>query len=57
MKGQLVNHLVNEDMNPGIHNVVWNGKDENGRNVSSGVYLYRLESGTYQATRKMLLMK
>jgi len=40
-----------------MHNVVWNGKDEKGRNVASGVYFYRLQSKNYQATGKMLLLK
>jgi len=48
---------VNEELPSGMHNVVWNGKDEKGRNVASGVYFYRLQSGNYQATQKMLLMK
>ncbi|KAA3600051.1 MAG: T9SS C-terminal target domain-containing protein, partial [Calditrichaeota bacterium] len=37
--------------------VIWNGKDELGNTVSSGVYLYRLQSGKEQITKKMLLLK
>ena len=37
--------------------VVWNGKDENNQPVSSGIYFYKLRSGTYTSTKKMLLMK
>jgi len=57
LKGQQIKRLVNEELPSGMHNVVWNGKDEKGRNVASGVYFYRLQSGNYQATQKMLLMK
>ena len=37
--------------------VVWNGKDENNKPVASGVYLYKLKSGKYSDTKKMILMK
>lgn len=57
LKGQQIKRLVNEELPSGMHNVIWNGKDEKGRNVASGVYFYRLQSGNYQATQKMLLVK
>jgi len=37
--------------------VTWNGKDDKGKQVSSGVYLYRLKSGNFESTKKMLLLK
>jgi len=39
------------------HSVVWNGDDDNGNPVSSGIYLYKLRSGIYTSTKKMILMK
>jgi hypothetical protein len=57
LKGQLVNSLVNAPMNAGNHQLVWNGRDNNNRPVSSGIYLYRMEAGDYRATHKMMLMK
>lgn len=57
MKGQLVRSLVNAPMNAGNHQLVWNGRDDNGSPVSSGIYLYRMEAGSYRATQKMMLMK
>ncbi|HRX76998.1 MAG TPA: FlgD immunoglobulin-like domain containing protein, partial [Candidatus Cloacimonadota bacterium] len=43
--------------NAGSHQLVWNGKDDNGRQVSSGLYFFRMKSGTYSSTRKMIMMK
>jgi hypothetical protein len=57
IKGQKVATLVNTEMTAGNHEVVWNGKDENGVGVSSGIYFYRLESGSVSLTKKMILMK
>jgi len=57
LKGQLVKKLVDEDMNAGFHNVVWNGKNESGRNVSSGIYFYKLQSDSFEQTKKMILIK
>lgn len=57
IKGQKVATLVNDEMSTGTHEVIWNGKDEQGKNVSSGLYFYRLESGTTSLTKKMILMK
>ncbi|HRR51313.1 MAG TPA: FlgD immunoglobulin-like domain containing protein, partial [Candidatus Cloacimonas sp.] len=57
IKGQLVKKLVDEVLPSGMHQVVWNGKDNKNRNVASGMYFYRLESGKYTSVQKMLLMK
>ncbi|MDD4791385.1 MAG: FlgD immunoglobulin-like domain containing protein, partial [Candidatus Cloacimonetes bacterium] len=57
LKGQLVNTLVNQDMEAGVHSVVWNGTDKNKRAVASGVYFYRLSSPESSKTKRMLLMK
>ncbi|MBN2829553.1 MAG: T9SS type A sorting domain-containing protein, partial [Candidatus Cloacimonetes bacterium] len=56
-KGQLVTTLVSDYLQPGTHRYIWNGLDTNGKKVSSGVYLYKLQAGTYTKTRKMILMK
>jgi len=55
--GQSVNDLVDGELPRGVHTVVWDGTDNNGRAVSSGVYFYRLETDTQQMTRKMMLLK
>ena len=57
VKGQLVKSLVKGIQEPGNHTIVWNGTDNNGRSVSSGVYYYKMNAGKYSSTRKMIMMK
>ena len=57
LRGQLVKTLVNEIQETGEYNVVWNGTDNSNKPVSSGVYLYKMKSGNYISTKKMILMK
>jgi len=57
IRGQRVRVLIDEIRSKGEHSVVWNGKDDNGQDVSSGVYFYRLSSGEVEQTRRMVLMK
>jgi len=55
--GQRVKTLVDEDRAAGEYVVEWNGNDENGRPVASGIYFYRLKSGSFDQTHKMTLLK
>ncbi len=55
--GQKVKTLVNDTKEAGSHSVVWNGQDSAGNSVASGLYFYRMKSGTYSKTSKMILMK
>ncbi|MFA6720807.1 MAG: M14 family zinc carboxypeptidase [Candidatus Cloacimonadaceae bacterium] len=57
LKGQLVKELVNKAVPAGNHRAVWDGSDSAGNPVGSGIYLYRLESGNYSKTLKMILAK
>jgi len=57
LRGALVRTLVDEVYNPGVHSAVWDGTDETGSKVSSGVYIYRLQADGFTKTRKMLLMR
>ncbi|MBN2829322.1 MAG: choice-of-anchor D domain-containing protein, partial [Candidatus Cloacimonetes bacterium] len=57
IKGQKVKTLINDDYNAGNHKVIWNGKDNDNHNVSSGIYFFKMEAGTYTKTKKMILMK
>ncbi len=56
-RGQLVKRLMNSELPAGWHTVVWDGRDDQGRPVSSGVYLYRLSHAEGSITKKMLLNK
>jgi len=55
--GQRVSMLVDDYKQAGNHTVTWNGQDDIGASVASGVYFYRIEAGDYSDCRKMLLMK
>jgi hypothetical protein len=55
--GQKVTTLVDEHLNAGFKSVEWDGTDALGNEVSSGVYLYRINVNDFSATRKMLLLK
>jgi flagellar hook assembly protein FlgD len=55
--GQRVITLLDGIRASGTHLIVWQGADAAGQRVASGVYLYRLRSGGYTETRKMLLLK
>jgi hypothetical protein len=55
--GDIVTTLVNQEMPAGTYRVTWSGRSLNGAVVPSGVYLYKLDAGTFSATRKMTMMK
>jgi hypothetical protein len=41
----------------GQYNFTWSGKDNEGKKVSSGIYFYIMEAGTFVKTKKMILLK
>ncbi len=55
--GQKVRTLVEETKSAGSYRIEWNGNDDVGRPVSTGVYLYRFQAGNVVQTKKMLLLK
>ncbi|RMF69527.1 MAG: T9SS C-terminal target domain-containing protein, partial [Calditrichaeota bacterium] len=57
MKGQLVRTLVDRHMEAGEHRVKWNGQNDQGAVVASGVYVYRLRAGNFKASRRMTILK
>ncbi|MBL7149321.1 MAG: carboxypeptidase regulatory-like domain-containing protein, partial [Candidatus Cloacimonetes bacterium] len=61
IKGSVVSTLVDGQRNAAYHEVVWDGKDNAGRTVSSGLYFYKMvsegNSGRYTSTKKMILLK
>jgi hypothetical protein len=55
--GQVVNILVNQSQDAGEYTVNWNGKNNYGQNLASGIYFYRLQAGSFVETKKMILIK
>jgi ligand-binding sensor domain-containing protein len=55
--GQLVKTLVAEEKFPGNYNIIWDGEDNSGKDVASGIYFYQLKTNDYTDTKKMLLLK
>jgi len=55
--GQKVRTLVDEQMKPGVYLVDWDGEDEKGNLVSSGIYFYRIQAGDFSDMKKMVLIK
>jgi hypothetical protein len=57
VSGHLIRTLVDNNMDPGRYNIDWDGRDNNGSRVSSGVYFYRMRTADYNSTRKMILLR
>ncbi len=55
--GQEVRRLVDKQQAAGYHLVTWNGRDQNGKPVPSGIYHYRLQVEDHVATKRMLIAK
>ncbi|MFH1700168.1 MAG: choice-of-anchor J domain-containing protein [Candidatus Zixiibacteriota bacterium] len=55
--GQRVRTLVDGLKEPGVHSVIWDGKDDAGALVASGIYFYSLKTESHIACRKMILLK
>jgi len=57
LKSQKVKQLVSDQLSAGHHSVVWNGTDDKNKPVSSGIYFYKMKSGNFEQTKKMILLK
>ena len=57
VNGRLVKNLLNERRSGGRHSVQWNGTNNSGSTVPSGIYFYRINAGEFNATRKMILLR
>ena len=57
VSGQLIKTLLDSPMEAGTHQAVWNGLDEQGRAVSSGVYFYQLQGETENTTKKLVVTR
>jgi flagellar hook assembly protein FlgD len=57
LRGRLVRTLIDEERGPGRYAVHWDGRDDRGTRVGSGVYLYRLQVAAFVETRKMVVVR
>jgi hypothetical protein len=57
ISGRLVKQLANERLAAQDYAIEWNGRNEAGHQVASGVYFYKLQAGDYSATEKMVMLK
>ena len=57
IKGQKVKRIIDSELKSGDYQFTWDGRDNNGRSCSSGLYYYRIVSPERNITRKMLLLK
>ncbi len=56
-RGQMVKEFAGNPMDEGLREVVWDGRDNSGKSVSSGVYLFRVSTEKESVTRKIMLLK
>jgi V8-like Glu-specific endopeptidase len=57
MMGQEITTLVDGQLSAGSHSIMWNGCDNQGKKVPSGMYLYQFRAGNYNVTKKMVLLE
>lgn len=58
LRGQLIRTVVNnQKLSPGEHSFTWDGRTNSGQPAAAGIYFFKMVSGKYSATRKMILMK
>lgn len=55
--GKLVRTLIQEEQFPGNYTTQWDGRDDSGRYVSSGIYIYRVQAGGFEKSKKMVFLK
>lgn len=57
MLGQRIRTLIDQNRQAGSYQVVWDGKDDFGRNVATGMYVYRMQAADFTSVRKLILLK
>ena len=57
MLGQEVRTIINEYQAAGLKSALWDGKNNSGQNVSSGVYIYKITAGDFTANKKLVILK
>ena len=57
MLGRAVKTMVNQHQNAGHRSIIWDGTNDYGNTVSTGIYLYQIQAGAYTRTKKMVFLK
>jgi hypothetical protein len=57
VEGQKIRTLLSEVKVAGAHRTIWDGRNDKGASVASGIYFYRLRAGSYSSVKKMLLLR
>jgi hypothetical protein len=57
LRGRMIRILIDEEKQPGRYSVYWDGKDNQGKAVSSGAYIYKIIVGAYSSSRKMIIIR
>ena len=57
LSGQVVRTLVNDDLRANFYSVVWDGRNNRGEEVASGMYFYRIQADKFSAIKKLMLIK
>jgi hypothetical protein len=57
MLGRVVRNIYQDPLDAGVHRLVWDGKDDRGQEMSSGMYIYQLIAGKKQLNGKLLMLK
>jgi flagellar hook assembly protein FlgD len=52
-----VRTLVDGEQTAGVYRITWDGRNEHGQEMATGVYIYRIVASDFQATKRMLLIK
>jgi hypothetical protein len=57
LRGQLIRKLMDKERDPGFYQIVWDGRDERGGTVASGIYFYKIQAGKFISTKKMMVVR
>lgn len=57
LQGQAVRTLVNDNVAAGFQSITWNGRNDMGQTVATGMYIYRIQAGSFVSVKKMLMLK
>jgi len=57
LNGRIIRHLISNHVKPGKHSITWNGTNDAGNDIASGIYLYTIETAQFTQSKKALLLK